>query len=306
MLELLVTYEVAMTPTCKYSDILLPGTTGFEVENIITGEGHGEKGSHAWALFNNKVIEPMFEAKDDLWVAEQLADRLGLGDEFRDGHMSREDWLQDMVAGAQETYPDFPSLDEFRKVGIYKVDTDPVVAFATFREDPEANPLKTATGKIEIYSPGLAAFNEPEEIPAIPMYVPEWEGVSDPLRDKYPLMLEGHHFVARSHSTFDNIDYLREAHPQATWINTLDAKKRGIKNGDAIKVYNDRGVVLTKAYVTNRVRPGNASMPQGAWFTPNSDGADTNGCVNVLTKYHPTPLAKGNPQHTNLVEVEKA
>lgn len=305
MLELLVTFEVSMTPTCKYSDILLPGTTGFESENIITGEGHGEKGSHAWALFNNKVIEPMYEAKEDLWVAEQLADRLGFGEEFRDGK-TRQDWLQGMVASAQESYPDFPSLEEFKKVGIYKVDTEPVVAFAAFREDPEANPLKTATGKIEIYSPGLAAYNEPEEIPAIPLYVPEWEGVSDPMREKYPLQMETHHFVARSHSTFDSVDYLQEAHPQALWINTLDAEARGIKNGDDVKVYNDRGVVLTKAYVTNRARPGNASLPQGAWFTPNSEGADTRGCGNVLTKYHPTPLAKGNPQHTNLVEVEKA
>jgi anaerobic dimethyl sulfoxide reductase subunit A len=99
---------------------------------------------------------------------------------------------------------------------------------------------------------------------------------------------------------------MREAHPQAMWINTLDAKKRGIKSGDAIKVFNDRGVVKTQAFVTNRVRPGVTSLPQGAWYTPDANGVDTNGSVNMLTKYHPTPLAKGNPQHTNLVQVEKA
>ena len=152
----------------------------------------------------------------------------------------------------------------------------------------------------------LAAYNEPDEIPPIPMYIPEWEGVSDPLREQYPLLMEGHHFVARSHSTFDNVDYLREAHNQAMWMNPVDAEARGIQNGDDVRVFNDRGSVLTRAFVTNRIRPGNASMPQGAWYKPNDAGDDTNGSINVLTKYHPTPLAKGNPQHTNLVQVEKA
>ncbi len=306
LLEFLVTFEVMMTPTAKFADILLPGTTGFEADNIITGEGHGIKGNHAWALFNHKIIEPMYECKEALWIAEQLADRLGLGDEFREGHMSREDWMQDMVKSAQESYPDFPSLEEFKKVGIYKVSSNKsTIAFADFRADPVANPLRTPTGKIEIYSPSLAAYNEPEEIPAIPKYIPEWEGLSDPLHDKYPLMMETTHFVARSHSTFDNVDYLREAHHQSIWINTLDAKKRGIKNGDMVKVYNDRGEVHLPAFVTHRIRPSVTNMYQGAWYTLNANGVDTRGCGNMLTKYHPTPLAKGNPQHTNLVQVEK-
>jgi anaerobic dimethyl sulfoxide reductase subunit A len=306
LLEMLVTFDVVMTPSAKFSDILLPGTTGFEAENIITGEGHSEKGSHGWALFNHQIIEPMYECKGSLWIAEQLADRLGIGDIFREGHMNADDWMTDMVTSAQETYPDFPSLEEFKKVGIYKVVSKPTVAFQAFLADPIANPLTTASGKIEVYSAKLAAFNEPAEIPAVPEYIPEWEGVSDPLREKYPLLMVGHHTPARSHSTFDNVDYMREAHPQAMWINTLDAKKRGIKSGDAIKVFNDRGVVKTQAFVTNRVRPGVTSLPQGAWYTPDANGVDTNGSVNMLTKYHPTPLAKGNPQHTNLVQVEKA
>ncbi len=113
------------------------------------------------------------------------------------------------------------------------------------------------------------------------------------------------HWVGRSHSTFDNVDYLREAHPQAIWINTLDAKQRGIKNGDMVKVFNDRGEVHLPAYVTNRIRPGATNLPQGGWYTPDANGVDTRGCGNVLTKYQATPFAKGNPQHTNLVQVEK-
>jgi anaerobic dimethyl sulfoxide reductase subunit A len=306
LLEFIVTVDVQMTPSAKFSDIVLPETTGFEADEIITGEGHGEKGNHAWALYNHQVIQPLFEDQNSLWIAEQLADRLGLGDDFRDGHQTAEEWIQDMIASAQKNYPDFPSLDEFKKVGIYKVSSDkPTIAFADFRADPVANPLKTQTGKIEIYSPFLASQNDPKEIPAIPKYIPEWEGVSDPLRDKYPLLMSTTHWVARSHSTFDNVDYLREAHPQALWINSLDAKERGIQDGDMVKVYNDRGEVHIPAFVTNRIRPGYTNMPQGAWYTPDANGVDDRGCANVLTKYEPTPFAKGNPQHTNLVQVEK-
>ncbi len=306
LLEFIVTVDVQMTPSARFSDIVLPETTGFESDNIITGEGHGEKGNHAWVLYNHQVVQPLFEDQPSLWIAEQLADRLGLGDAFRDGHQTPDDWMQDMVASAQKNYSDFPSLTDFKKVGIYKVSSNkPVIAFADFRADPVANPLATQTGKIEIYSPFLASQNDPKEIPAIPKYIPEWEGVSDPLRKKYPLLMSTTHWVARSHSTFDNVDYLREAHPQAIWINALDAKQRGIKNGDMVKVYNDRGEVHLPAYVTNRIRPGYTNMPQGGWYTPDSSGVDTRGCANVLTKYQPTPFAKGNPQHTNLVQVEK-
>jgi anaerobic dimethyl sulfoxide reductase subunit A len=248
----------------------------------------------------------MYESKGIMWIAGQLADRLGFGDKFRNGHLTSDDWMNDMVAGAQKAIAGFPSLADFKKTGIYKIsDPHPMVAFADFRADPIKNPLQTETGKIEIYSPFLAKQNDPKEIPAIPMYIPEWEGVSDPLRSKYPLQMSTTHFVARSHSTFENVDYLREAHPQAIWINTVDAGNRGIKNGDQVKVWNDRGEVHLPAYVTNRIRPGQTNMPQGAWYTLDAKGVDVRGCGNMLTNYHPTPFAKGCAMHTNLVQVEK-
>ena len=306
LLEFIVTIDVQMTPSARFSDIVLPDTTGFEADNIITGEGHGEKGNHGWVLYNHAVIQPLYECKPSLWIAEQLADRLGLGDKFRDGHTTPEDWTKDIVASAQKNYPDFPSLDEFKKVGIYKFSNPkPVISMAAYVQDPVKNKLKTPTGKFEIYSAFFAGLNLPDTMPAIPKYIPEWEGVSDPLRKKYPLQMQTTHWVGRSHSTFDNVDYLREAQPQCFWINPLDAKARGIKNGDMVKVYNDRGEVHLPAYVTLRVRPGVTNMAQGGWYTPDANGVDTRGCGNVLTKYAPTPFAKGNPQHTNLVQVEK-
>src|SRR5690606_6269488 len=82
-LEFIVTAEVMMTPSCMVSDILLPSATGFEADNIITGRGYGKSN---WAMYSHQVVEPMYEAKPDLWIAEQIAERLGLLEDFQDGH----------------------------------------------------------------------------------------------------------------------------------------------------------------------------------------------------------------------------
>ena len=121
-----------------------------------------------------------------------------------------------------------------------------------------------------------------------------------------PLQLIGHHYKQRTHSTYGNCAWLQEVAPQELWINPIDAVERGIRHRDRVKVYNDRGVSYVPARVTPRIIPGVVSLPEGAWHTPNARGEDQNGCVNVLTSLKPTALAKGNPHHSNLVQVEKA
>ena len=89
-------------------------------------------------------------------------------------------------------------------------------------------------------------------------------------------------------------------------INPVDAASRGLKTGDQVRIFNDRGTVLLPAKVTPRIMPGVVSFPQGAWYKPNKAGVDEGGCINTLTSLRPSPLAKANPQHTNLVQVAKA
>ena len=149
-------------------------------------------------------------------------------------------------------------------------------------------------------------LQEGDIITGLPVYMPTWEGVSDPLRSKYPLQLISAHYKQRTHSTYGNVPWMKEAAPQEVWINTLDAEARGIKHGDLVYVFNDRGRTKVPAKVTGRIMPGVVQLGEGAWYTPDASGVDQNGCVNVLTNYRPSPLAKGDPMHTNLVQIEKA
>ena len=190
------------------------------------------------------------------------------------------------------------------------------VGLKDFREDPEANPLETPSGKIEIYSSQLAelaaTWEFPDALPGdeitpIPMHVATWEGAEEArTNEKYPLQCISHHYKGRTHSTYGNLTNNREAHPQKIWINVQDAADRSIEDGDLIQVFNDRGRIEAPAQVTPRIVPGALSVPQGAWVNFDAGGVDRGGAANVLTSLHTTPLAKGNGQHTVLVQVEKS
>ena len=125
--------------------------------------------------------------------------------------------------------------------------------------------------------------------------------------EKYPLQLSGFHYKARTHSTYGNVDVLQAANPQEMWINPLDAASRQIKDGDKVRIFNDRGEVRVDAKVTPRIMPGVVGLGEGAWHDADmfGDKIDHAGCINVLTTQRPSPLAKGNPQHSNLVQVER-
>ena len=91
-------------------------------------------------------------------------------------------------------------------------------------------------------------------------------------------------------------------------MNPLDASERSIKDGDKVQVFNDRGTVEIVAKVTPRIMPGVVSMGQGAWHDADMSGdrIDKGGCINTITPYHPSPLAKGNGVHSLIVQVAKA
>ncbi len=297
--EFIVVHDLFMTPSARFADIVLPDVSHFEREDIVTFSS-----GVAYAIYHQKVREPKFECRSIYDVCSDLATQLGFGEAYTEGK-TEQDWLRECVKVAQRHDAQFPAFEEFRSNGIYKINPkQPVIAYEKQIRDLAANPFATPSGKIELFSPRLWELNNPE-VPAIPKYLPAWEGPEDLLVSRLPLQCIGYHSKRRVHSTFENIAELEEVAPQELWMNPFDAAARGLTNGNKARVFNDRGELVITVKVTPRIRPGVVAIPQGAWWTPDARGIDQRGSINTLTKYQPTPLAFGNPQHTNLVEVVK-
>lgn len=308
--ELIVVVDCHMTSSAKYADILLPDCTASEQMDFALDASCGNM---SYVIFADQAIKPRFECKTIYEMTTQLARRMGVEQQFTEGR-TQEGWMRHLYAQSREAIPDLPSFEAFREQGIFKK-RDPQghhIAYKAFRQDPAANPLTTPSGKIEIYSAELAKIAATWElengdvIDPLPIYDPGFEGVDDPLSKTYPLQLTGFHYKARAHSTYGNVDVLKAACRQEMWINPVDAQKRGISNGERVKVFNGRGELHIEAKVTPRMMPGVVALGEGAWYAPDASGVDQAGCINVLTTQRPSPLAKGNPSHSNLVQVEKA
>lgn len=300
--EFIMVSDLFMTPSAKYADILLPGTTFFERWDIGVPWCFGD-----YVVFGEKAIDPLYECRNEYDVFADVAEHFGLREAFTEGKTML-DWVKVSVERTRaELDPEFPAFEEFRKKGIHHFTFDePHVGFKKQVDDPENNPFETPSGKIELFSKALWDMNKHDVIPPFAKYVPAWEGPADPLKETYPLQLISWHYKRRCHSTHDNNPWLEEAAGQEMWLNPADAQARGLKDGDRAKVFNGRGSLTIPVKVTSRIVPGVAAIPQGAWYTPDKDGIDQRGSINVLTAQRPTPLAKANPQQTNLVEVQKA
>lgn len=313
--EFIVGMDNQMTSTMKLCDLVLPDTTTSERWDLVPSEYTGDM---AYEIMCEQAIAPLYESRTAIDVTTALAERLGVGAEFGGGKKTTEDWARELQAKNREANPHLPEFEALREMGVYRY-LDPnglYVGLKAFREDPEANPLGTPSGKIEIYSSQLAdlaaTWEFPnalpgDEITPIPAHVATWESAEEARgNEKYPLQCISHHYKGRTHSTYGNLSNNLEAHPQKIWINTRDAAARGIANDDIIRVFNDRGTIQCQALVTPRIVPGAISVPQGAWVKFDDAGVDHGGAANVLTSLHTTPLAKGNGQHTSLVQVAKA
>jgi molybdopterin guanine dinucleotide-containing S/N-oxide reductase-like protein len=345
-LEFVVNQDVWFNSETRMADVILPVCTNFERDDVGEFAAAGGYTVHASSGCNHRIIvrqqkclDPMWESKSDYQIFSLIADRLGRKEEFTDGKTELE-WVKTFFESSD--LPQHISWEEFDKKGYYIINpkegyrsTPSLRWFAEGREcdtpdlnNPKRNTdkakdLGTYSGKIEFVSESLKAnMPDDEERPVSPRYIKSWEGHHSDLFKTYSLQLLSPHPRFSFHCHYDkHTDWLDDIPVHrikkdgyAWWparINPVDADARGIKNGDYVRLYNDRASVLCVAVVTERVRPGVIhSYASSAKYDPlipgQADSPDKGGCVNMLT---PTRMlsknAPGMTPNSCLIEIEK-
>lgn len=319
---------------CKYADVVLPVTTTWE------RDGSFQTGNRDMLIWTSKVVEPQYEAKDDIWIAREIAKRLGADPDkiYLASTMQR---VFNQLAGAKVMKTDGSgmetlvtitdddikamgvtgkpqqgriSVQEFQDKGVYQVtrsanDKLGYTAFEGFINDPVKNKLATKSGKLEIYCEAVSnwvktvGFNTKDPLPK---YDPPIEGYEETLKDpRFPLQLYTIHYMRRSHSSFDNLQWLRELYPQEFFMNPVDAEPRGLKEGNIVLITSRHGKVIRPLHITDRIMPGVTTLGEGAWIDiDEATGIDRGGATNTLGGDYPT--GQGHSGHnTVIVQVEK-
>ncbi|MFN3209070.1 MAG: molybdopterin-dependent oxidoreductase [Roseovarius sp.] len=304
--ETIIVQDPMMTATARRADILLPATTSLE-RNDIAGTRRAE---HYVAM--HKVIEPMGEAKSDYDIFSDLARHLGVEAEFTEGR-DEMDWIRhlyqlsaDYVSSATNTR--LPAFDDFWSEGWAQIPmTRGNTYLAAFRDDPEANPLPTESGKIVLGSNRIAELDMPG-FPSHPSWQEpaEWLGMAE-AGDR--LHLISSQPTGRLHSQLETGPASREQKRKGreqVRVHPDDARARQIGDGDTVRLWNARGQCLATAHLTETVRQGVLVLPVGAWLTQDRDsGLDLSGNPNVLTLDIPTSAyGQGTSAQTCMVRLE--
>jgi len=263
------------------------------------------------------LVKPPGEIRPFTSVFVELAKKLGIAKKFEyadvadvplekwddvvEEYMKKlyEEWAAREDVGTMLGYTP-PSWEEFQKKPVIRwPDKKPYYAF---RADMEkgVNPFEgTPSHKIEFYS-GLATKDVPKteyggfydplsrwQPPHDPE--PPVETWYDPKAVDYPLLVNSPVTPFRQHSRGDSNPLLNDCYRHACWISVVDAKARGIKDGDLVRVYSEHGEMILPAYVTSRTAPGNVAVHHGAWYQPGElktelspYGIDMRGAPNIL------------------------
>lgn len=330
-MDFVVTQAYTFTTNAKYSDIVLPVATPWE------RPGAQYMTNRECTILPSQVIEPLFEAKDDQWIAEQLAERLGLDSKeifpfdrkqqqmnlIKDTTITLEDGktVIPLATITQEELDEwgvdgepqegYVPLAELLERGNFQVerhlgDNYGHIAFKPFIDDPEANPLTTTSGKFEIYCQVLAdTVNSMglSEIKPYPTYIEPVRGYPESQNGDYPFQLYSIHYLRRAHTAFENVGWLREAWEAPVIMNAADAAEKGLQTGDTVLISNPYGGILRQVSATERMMPGVVAISHGAWSKKNSEGLDLAGPDSAIT----APSSTGQGQgcyNAQLVEIE--
>ncbi|MFC1944407.1 molybdopterin-dependent oxidoreductase, partial [Chloroflexota bacterium] len=239
-LEIIVSCDLFMTATAKYSDYVLPVTSFYECTDLRMTMAQNN-----YLQLQQRVMEPLYESKSDFQIAAELGRRMGFGEYF---NKTEEQFIEEVLASGHPTMEDI-TLDKLKK--------GPVPA----RPVDRPHEFKTPTGKIEFYVERLKRFGQ-----ELPIYLEPVESARCEKAKAYPLILLSTHPGYRMHSYMANIPDMLRLDPEPTLeMNTADAEMRNIGEGDVVRVFNDRGQVKLKAKLSQRIKRGVVNITEGWW-----------------------------------------
>lgn len=305
--ETVIVNEMNWTATARHADIVLPVAAPQERTDFGAG-----KSDNALVPMP-QLVSPPGDARAEYDIYADLSERLGSGASFTEGKSS-DDWLheiwettRDRAAEAGVVLPDWQTFIAGDVIAVPDPSPDQVF-LAQYRSDPVEAALPTPSGKIELYSETIAGFHL-NDCKGHPVWFPPRDSVAD-ARSDFPLAMLSGQPKTRLHSQLDNGDYSlshKIAGREPVLIHPEDAAERGIKSGDIVEMYNDRGRCLAGARVTDEIARGCVFLWTGAWFDPDfaaPKARDRHGNPNVLTHdLRTSSLTQSTAAHSAMIEL---
>lgn len=303
--ETVIANEWCWNSLARHADIVLPCTTPLERSDIALTP------KDSFQVVMDQVIEPVGSAKSDHDIFRGIASQMGVEAAFTEGRSPEEwqRWLYDISRqSAAREGVSLPNWDEFQRDGYFRV-PDPeqdTIMLADFRRDPTAHPLKTPSGKIELFSETIEGFGY-DDCPGHPAWMAPLEWLGD--TRAYPLHMISNQPRDKLHSQLDHGHVSQSGRAdgrEPCMMHSIDATARGLFHGQVVRIFNDRGSCLAGLQISDDIMPGVVQIATGAWYDPDAN-ACRNGNPNVLTPDKGTSrLAQGPIAHTCLVEIEAA
>lgn len=278
-----VGFDMIMTDSMEYCDLVLPASTQFETDDII-GDYHG------WFVqICEKVIEPVGESIPNWDFFAEWGRRMGFKEQaFKDTSF---DIMRQLLNTKAPWYKDV-TLERLQKEKWIKL---PYPSSVPVRSGGKCG---TESGKIELYSEMMkrAGFDPVIDLGLCEDDMPEVE-------KKLPFRLLSPGIPQRVNSSFYNVKYIRAFNAYECEISPEDAQKLGIKMGDRVRLTNQRGEAYFIARVSTRVRPGVVRTAKCNWRSTNPYGKNN---TNTLTTSRLTDMGGCSAYHSTRVNVEKA
>ena len=290
-----VVHEQFFNDTTDFADYVLPATTFLEHTDIQGAYGH------YFVQLSNQAIQPPGEARSNIWLFGQLAQYMGFPEPcFRD---TEEQMIRQALAVGLDGHSTNAGMEHISFEDLKEQGHIPLA----FHRDPEAHPfmpytsgtVPTPSGKIEFYSQTLAS----KGLDPLPAFVPPTESRWGIRADRFPLEFLSRKADNYMNSTFANLDGHRKMESKTSQrleMHPIDAKARGIANGDKVRIWNDRGSLELTAMVDGTL-PAGVVAARLDWSKFHPEGSN----VNALTSERLTDLGAGATFYSVLVEVAK-